>query len=168
MFGWRLALAGFVAASVAACTSTGPPVPVWGDAAGIEALEGRWEGEYSSRVTGRSGTISFELVAGEEAARGSVFMVPREERLPSVQDERHGPRSLAQSQRLSITFVRVEGGRVEGRLDPYLDPQCGCTLRTVFQGRLRGDAIEGTFVSEIADSGDRFTGRWKAVRKAGA
>jgi hypothetical protein len=38
-------------------------------------------------------------------------------------------------------------------------------LVTRFQGRFRGDVIEGTFTSTPADGGAMQTGTWKVKRK---
>ena len=51
-------------AGLTTCTPTPPPpVPLAGTARDVAALAGRWEGSYSSAVTGRSGSISFTLSA---------------------------------------------------------------------------------------------------------
>lgn len=65
---------------------------------------------------------------------------------------------------LTIEFVRVEGDRVVGRLSAYTDPQCGCTLLTTFEGRIRGDAIDGTFTSRHQD-GRVDNGQWGVRRQ---
>jgi hypothetical protein len=68
---------------------------------------------------------------------------------------------------LAMRFVFVTSDEVSDVLDPYRDPDCGCTLTTTFRGTLRGDVIEGTFHSE----GDGFhhlpaSGRWRVKRSA--
>src|SRR5256886_5468755 len=52
-------------------------VPVGGTAGDMAALAGQWEGSYSSASTGRSGSISFTLSAGNDSAFGDVIMIPR-------------------------------------------------------------------------------------------
>src|SRR2546430_3957423 len=52
-------------------------VPVGGTAGEVAALAGQWEGSYSSASTGRSGSISFTLSAGNDSAFGDVIMIPR-------------------------------------------------------------------------------------------
>src|SRR5438270_11912166 len=54
-----------------------PSVPLTGTARDMAALAGQWEGSYSSASTGRSGSISFTLSAGNDSAFGDVIMIPR-------------------------------------------------------------------------------------------
>jgi hypothetical protein len=65
---------------------------------------------------------------------------------------------------LSIAFVRISGGDVTGTLDPYTDPECQCTVQTTFTGKLRGNTIEGTFVTR-GPSAREQAGRWKVTRR---
>jgi hypothetical protein len=66
---------------------------------------------------------------------------------------------------LSITFVAIEGGLLRGTLEPYRDPQCGCVLDTAFEGALRDNAIQGTFVTRHLETGEINHGTWRAVRR---
>ena len=50
-------------------------MPVGG--ADTSALVGKWEGDYSSTETGRSGSIVIEFKSGGRVAQGDVLMVPR-------------------------------------------------------------------------------------------
>ena len=61
--------------------------------------------------------------------------------------EDHGAPSVAgaQTSLLTIRLVRVQGDTVTGRMEPYTDPDCQCTVETTFRGVLRGDTISGTF-----------------------
>lgn len=164
---WKAALAIGLAALAAACASGGgmPAVEVVGS--GARALAGAWAGEYSSGATGRSGSIQFDLSAGGDTAHGSVLMIPRGAGMPL----RRAPSEAAQAesaprtpQDLTIRFVRVAEGRVSGVLDPYTDPDCGCTLSTTFEGEVRGDRIEGTFTSRGSRMHGPVTGTWSARR----
>src|SRR5438094_722114 len=119
------------------CTPTPPPpVPLAGTARDVAALAGRWEGSYSSAVTGRSGSISFTLSATGDSAFGDVIMIPHGLGRPLQALDRQGPTGAAgtqpQSAVLTISFVRVAGGRVTGRLAPYADPETGAQLSTTF------------------------------------
>jgi hypothetical protein len=67
---------------------------------------------------------------------------------------------------LHIRFVRAEGGIVNGRLEPYRDPQCGCQLTTVFRGMLKGDTLSGSFRSWHEEMQRWTEGTWRTVRKA--
>src|SRR2546426_746643 len=53
------------------------PVPLVGAARDVAALEGQWDGSYSSAATGGSGSISFPLPAPGAPALGDVVMTPR-------------------------------------------------------------------------------------------
>jgi hypothetical protein len=146
------------------CASTPAAVPVEGAPADLSALAGDWEGEYSSQATGRLGSIVFKLVPGEGQARGDVLMIPRGSNEPyRPRSGGEGPAPAGGSQLLTIRFVRAEGGKVSGVLDPYWDPDCDCEVNTTFVGTIRGDTIEGTFTSERGPG--RVFGNWKVSRK---
>ena len=157
-----LAMAILAASWLAACSSSknpAPAVPVAGNDA--SALAGRWEGEYSSEATGRSGSIVFELRAGDRVAHGDVLMVPKGAAAPvAVADP-----LATMPQVLNINFVRASGGIVTGTMDPYRDPQCDCEVQTTFVGRVAGDTIEGTFTTTPSGSAPITTGRWKIARQ---
>ena len=68
------------------------------------------------------------------------------------------------SEVLTINFVRVEAGRVNGTLAPYADPQTGARLLTTFAGQLNGNTITGTYTTRLT-SGETQTGRWTVQRK---
>lgn len=148
------------------CATTSPPVPVEGTPARIAALAGHWEGEYESEVTGRTGSIVFDLIAGEDHAHGDVVMVPRGSStayrpVPRPSGEGAGPGAPAEL--LTIRFVRAEGETVTGTLDPYWDPDCSCEVTTTFVGAVSGDRIAGTFTS--MRTAGRVSGTWKATRR---
>ncbi|MGH7731784.1 MAG: hypothetical protein ACRENJ_11115 [Candidatus Eiseniibacteriota bacterium] len=152
---------------VGACATVPTPVPVAGDAAGLGQLTGEWGGDYQGQSNGRSGSIVFRLEAGADTAYGDVVMIPRERResrLP-VQDPSAGLPTPRMVEVLTIAFVRATGGGLSGRLTPYRDPDCDCVLDTRFQGRIRGDVIEGTYTSTPAGGGATQTGTWKVTRK---
>ena len=56
-------------------------------------------------------------------------------------------------------------GPGRGRLIPYRDPECDCLVITHFEGRLRGDTIEGTFTRRHVEGSEIQTGVWKVTRK---
>lgn len=153
---WKLGLVLALTAAITACKSSGnpaPPVPVAGTDA--SALAGRWEGEYSSEATGRSGSIVFELKSGDRVAHGDVYMKPKDFASPT-----------AIPQVLNISFVSSSGGTVTGTIAPYRDPQCDCDVQTTFVGTVSGETIEGTFTSTPSGAAPITTGRWKMARKA--
>ena len=161
---WGLLIGSALAAGCALTPKA--PVTLVGAEADRHALAGRWVGEYSSSVTGREGTIVFDLTATADTARGEVWMIARRapsnrsEYIPYVDASRPG-------EVLTIFMVRVEGGFLTGVLDPYFDPDTGAELVTIFRGRLEGDVISGEFASTNQTTGDVSTGRWKVERQLG-
>jgi hypothetical protein len=154
-----------LAAVLAGCGGSQAPVPVVGREADVSQLAGEWYGEYSSVESGRSGSIVFKLVAGADSAMGDVVMTPQWVTRQGNMPMQPGATAQPTSQPLSIRFVRVSGGQVSGALDPYTDPNCGCTLHTTFVGRLRADTLEGTYTSLHEQTRDVQKGRWRVVRK---
>ena len=151
------------------CATTSAPVPVEGTASNVAALAGHWEGEYESEATGRTGTIVFDLTAGEDHARGDVVMIPRGSTnayRPAPRPTGEGAGSAATAELLSIRFVRAEGETVTGTLEPYWDPDCNCEVTTTFVGAIYGDRIAGTFTS--MRTAGRVSGTWKASRRPSA
>lgn len=157
--------------AVSACSSSpppapdnpSPPVPVAG--ADLSVLVGKWQGEYSSPDTGRSGSIVIEFKKGGKVAQGDVLMVPKGSLSAPAPTAGADPLT-SMPQVLQISFVNVEGGAVQGNMDPYIDPQCNCEVDTTYVGRISGDTIEGTFTSTPSGAGAPTTGRWKVTRQA--
>ncbi len=142
--------------------SPAPAVPVAG--ADVSVLVGKWEGEYSSAQTGRSGSIVFEFKSGGKVARGDVLMVPKGAYAAAPAASAADPLK-AMPQVLQISFVNVVGGAVQGTMDPYTDPGCDCQVDTTFVGRITGDTIEGTFTTTPSGKGGPTAGRWKMTRQ---
>jgi hypothetical protein len=153
----------------ACATTPQAPVPVLGASEDLGALRGRWVGEYSSSVTGRSGTVVFDLEAAGDTAHGEVWMSIGERTYAGgayTPEAASGYfRANERVEVLTIRFVRVDGGTLSGVLDPYRDPLTGIELLTVFRGSLEGDVITGEFASTNAATGDVGTGRWRVERK---
>ena len=162
----RIAVAIFLASSLG-CATAGPPIPVTASRAEFESLVGEWDGTYSSRDTGRSGSIWFKLIAGEDHAHGDVLMTAKDRQMAYARnrpDARSGARPGDTRQVLGIRFVRAANGMVDGRLDPYWDPDCECEARTIFRGRVLENRLEGTFITRLA-SGLEATGVWSASKR---
>lgn len=156
-----------LAGALAGCANPRAGVPLFGDP---DALAGEWSGQYQSEESGRSGAIVFRLTAGQDTARGDVVMLvarsPQEAPgfypagLPSSLPGQMAPDARV----LTIRFVQVEDGRIRGRLDPYKDPSCGCSVETVFEGVQQGDVITGTFVARHLERAHTQRGRWHVRR----
>ena len=149
------------------CAATPEPVPLVGGREDVDRLAGEWSGSYDSWDTDRHGSIVFSLETARDTAFGDVMMVEREGAVDYVGDYESvtiRQRMPSPPRVLAVRFVVVSGDRVSGTLEPYRDPECGCQLRTVFEGTLDGDTIEGTFVSEHLESGRLDRGRWTMRR----
>jgi len=152
-----------------ACASKPTPVTITGDVADRASLAGRWSGEYNSPVTGRSGSIVFNLSPSGDAANGDVVMIPRGYGKALVRYDRGTMtpmQEVGNSQVLTIRLVRVAGDAVSGVLDAYRDPQCDCPVETTFTGRLNGDTIDGTFSTRGPQSTAPQTGTWRVKRSS--
>jgi len=159
------ALAALVA--LAGCSSMPAPVPLVGNSSDVAQLEGEWAGEYFSTETLRSGSISFTLAAGADTAFGDVLMLPRQlheaHTTDAVQTHEHVRPTV-----LPIRVIMTSGDRLNGVLDPYDDPECRCTLMTVFEGRIQAGTIEGSYVSTNTMTGEVTRGEWKVTRRRAA
>jgi hypothetical protein len=150
--------------AAAACAPVIQKAPVSGRPSDVAQLVGEWYGDYESIDSGRRGWIAFRLRAGADTAEGDVIMEPRNMVDPSEAVVPHDPFSSGR-QTLSIRFVLVDDTQVAGVLNPYKDPDCGCTLTTTFEGTLRGTVIAGTFHSEGSNLGHiPQNGRWRVTR----
>lgn len=162
----RIPLALMALLGGAACAGPSMPVPVSGD---IARLTGQWTGEYESRASGRVGSIVFTLEAGKDTARGDVIMIPATLGQPVEIMEAMPPGvpggETLRSRLLTIAFVQATATRVQGRLDPYRDPECGCELVTTFTGSLSGDVLEGTYQSFHKETGKVVSGTWRVTRQ---
>ena len=156
-----------LAGALLACASKPTPVTVRGEAGDRASLAGRWTGDYNSAVTGRSGSIVFNLSPSGEAANGDVVMIPSGY---GKALRRYDPSNTTamqntdNSQVLTIRLVRVAGDTVSGVLDAYRDPQCDCPVITTFTGLLSGNTIEGTFITRGSTSVAPQTGTWRVKR----
>jgi hypothetical protein len=153
-----LAVAG-LAASGTACASHPPETEVSASDFDLNPLVGEWRGDYTNPEAGRTGTIAFTLRAGESSASGKVVMIP------GKADSLASAAAMARSV-INISFMRKEGRKVSGTLDPYRDPTCDCIVNTNFEGTFTdGRTIEGTFTTVPSQSGRNVTGgKWKVTR----
>jgi hypothetical protein len=149
-----------VLASAAGCSRRPPEIELTSSDFDLNPLVGVWRGDYTNTVAGRSGTIAFTLRAGEAAASGSVVMLPA-----SAHDSLSSPAAVERSV-LKISFIRKEGSKVAGSLDPFRDPDCACRVVSTFEGTFTDSrTIEGTFTTVPVVAGPKVTGgRWKVTR----
>ena len=164
----RAAAATSAVALAAACAPISDPVPVSAAPGALEFLVGAWTGEYEGLDSGRSGTLTFALEAGADTAHGHVLMLPADDARPYARQPADDGAVRAHGrapQPVGIRFVRLSNDAIEGVLEPYEDPACGCTLRTTFLGRIEGNVIRGTFETVRERSGDTERGTWRARRE---
>ena len=162
---YRAALLGTVL-SLAGCRYTPTPVVLLASPGDVISLAGSWEGTYLGRESGRTGSITFTIEAGKDTAYGDVLMEapPQYQFIAAdVASGEHGFHSRA-PEVLRITWVGLHRGYVEGALEPYIAPDCQCTVKTVFNGSANedGDVIKGEYVTTGTTL--RQTGTW-IVRK---
>jgi hypothetical protein len=149
-----------------ACAQNPPPVPLQGSPAGLESLAGHWSGGYSGGTADRSGSIEFTLAVGDDHAHGAVLMVPGRSRRAYHSWREIGPAQGSDpAQELTIRFVAVDNGELAGELDPYLDPACDCRALTRFRGRVKGNVVGGTFVTQRAEHAVPSHGTWEVRRR---
>lgn len=152
-----------VAVVLFSCSVTPPPeIPLNASESAMEALAGRWSGNYWGGPDGRSGSITFELTEGEGHAHGEVVMIPGDLRqfLPAYEP----PQLLPSPQPLRVEFIRAADGQMTGTLEPYRDPGCECVLSTSFMGSIHEEVIEGSFVTVGGAGHLKEIGRWKVER----
>jgi hypothetical protein len=158
-----------VALSSTACGWRRTPVPVISDTGSAALLVGTWEGGYNSTETGRSGSISFELASEKDTAWCDVTMIPAVQNLRiSTEPGAQLPagRQAPLPEPLKVRFIRLGGGLITGTLEPYVDPDCSCTVSTTFEARFSGgNKIEGTYTTTGRDSRSSTNGKWKVTRK---
>jgi hypothetical protein len=150
---------------VAGCRYQPSPVTLRGSPPEIATLAGEWNGEYGGAQSGRSGSVSLRITAGGDTAYGDVVMVTNTGQRPVAV---HGPAEhmahARSSEVLRISFVRVAEGRVTGVLEPYVAPDCQCSVTTSFSGSVQGDVIEGTFTTR-GSAGLEQSGWWRVSRR---
>ena len=160
----RVTIVAALAVVAMGCRTRLDPVPVAGVHTEVEQLIGDWDGTYSSSESRRTGSIFFQITAHGDSAFGDVLMPVTPGTVgPRPVDMLTGHEQHVRStELLSIRFVRVAGGAVQGELEPYIAPDCDCVARTTFYGKVEGNEISGSYIT----TSDRGTqrGEWR-VRK---
>jgi hypothetical protein len=153
--------------ALGACQSERAAIPIVSEPEHLASLVGDWHGEYASPATGRSGSIVFYLGRGDDHAHGDVLMIPRSLSAADRALDRSAAAGVRSGpQILTIRFVQEKDGHVSGALDRYRDPDCGCEVQTTFTGKIRGNRMDGTFVSLSGRPGvGRSTGWWSVIRR---
>jgi hypothetical protein len=157
-----------VVLATAACETERAAIPLAVDPAERSVLVGEWRGEYGNSSTKQAGSIAFFLLEGEDHAHGDVVMIPAGSSEPYRPSAGSAERAALRrgAELLSIQFLRAEGGRVTGALEPYWDPVCECEVQTSFVGEMQGDRIVGIFTALSGRPGiGRSTGWWEVHRK---
>ena len=157
-----------VATLLMACHYHPQVVFLAGEPAELRQLAGHWNGTYSGTESGRTGSITFEINARGDSAFGDVLLTVPGSLGPVVPID---PRDVhlahaTAAQVLNVLFIRVAGGAVRGPIEPYRAPDCGCVVHTVFTGTVRGDRINGRFVT-LLDDGREQHGTWRVFRTKG-
>jgi hypothetical protein len=166
----RVLPGGLIALILLSCAQPPPPGPrpLSGPPADLTLLQGEWIGTYHSYVShGRSGAVLFRLdeLDGDEVTGCILLRVAGRETAEALPWEGDLWGHVPPERLNSITFTRGADGMVVGTMANYRDPLCGCEMRTVFTGRMRGNILEGTYVSEHANGAERHTGRWRVTRR---
>jgi hypothetical protein len=139
----------FIAVSVlGACGSSMSSVPVQGEDKELAALAGEWKGEFEGDTRERRGTIAFDLELGRHTANAKVIMNS----------------TAGAPVDLKVEYLKVVNGQLRGKIEPYMDPGCNCTVNTEFEGSLTSGFIVGTYVAAMDADGKKLTGQWSAER----
>lgn len=149
-------------------TTPQPPVPLRGDPASLARLAGAWSGQYWGGAGGRGGSLSFSLRSGSDSLYGDVSMIdPRGQVIQAADAAGVHAMHAGSPQQLRIDFVAIQSDSVRGILEPYVAPDCQCTVNTTFVGQVRGNEIKGTFQTR---NGGRVQaeGSWEMKRTGGA
>jgi len=160
----RVTIPAALAVLAMGCSTRLDPVPVAGVHTEVEQLIGDWDGTYSSSESRRTGSIFFQITAHGDSAFGDVLMPVAAGTVgPRPVDMLTGHEQHVRStELLSIRFVRVAGGAVQGELEPYIAPDCDCVARTTFYGKVEGNEISGSYITTSDRGAQR--GEWR-VRK---
>lgn len=132
------------------CASTDQKtVVVKGEDPDLMDIAGNWYGVYEAEGAGRKGTLNFTLYRGTRIAEGQVIM--------SAGDP-------DQATPLAIKFISAGSNKIRGEIGPYKAPD-GQEILSVFHGTVKGDRVEGRFVTKTVEGVEVQQGKWRAVRK---
>ena len=165
----RTVFVGCAVAIVVACQSAPQlPVQLQGDPTSLARLAGSWSGSYWGGAEGRGGSLSFTLRSGSDSLYGDVTMVdPRGHTIRAADRSDVHAMHVGSAQQLRIDFAAIRADSVRGVLEPYVAPDCECTVITTFLGQVRGDGIKGTFQTRNAGR-VQAEGSWEMKRTGDA
>lgn len=169
----RILLGALIATVALSCARTHEPQarPLSGPPADLRLLQGEWVGTYHSyQEHGRSGALLFRIDAGddEEVSGCALMRMAGRETAEALPMDGDLWGHIPPERLISVTFVHAADGTVRGTLGTHWDPVCGCELRTVFIGRIRGNTLEGTYTSEHLNGAEPHNGRWRVTRRVTA
>jgi len=143
----RLLIGALAVALITGCGSASQmPVRLQGDPASMARLAGTWTGQYWGGGGGRGGSLSFTLRSGTDSLYGDVTMIDsRGQQIRAADPTGEHAMHVRSPQQLRIDFVAIRADSVRGILEPYVAPDCNCTVSTTFVGQVRGNEIKGTF-----------------------
>ena len=161
----RTLIGALAVAFLAGCQSTPQrPVHLEGDPTSLARLAGSWTGQYWGGSGGRGGSLSFTLRSGSDSLYGDVSMVdPRGQTIRAADPASVHAQHVASPQQLRIDFVTIRADSVRGVLEPYVAPDCECTVNTTFVGQVRGNEMKGTFQTRNAGR-VQAEGSWEMKR----
>ena len=161
-----VALAG-ASLALSACRYTPTPVVLQASPGDVVSLAGTWEGTYQGRESERTGTITLTIEPGKDTAYGDVLMEAPARHQFIAADVASGEhqRHARAHEVLRITWVGIHRGFVEGALEPYIAPDCQCSVKTTFNGYAddEGNLIKGEFIT--VGPSLRQTGTWTVRKK---
>jgi len=146
------------------------PVPsfylVVDDDVELANLTGMWEGEFTTSIPDRYGSLYITVTATHDTAYGEVVLSWQTSFLPPIM--REDPNALDSyrktTQVIKIKEIFLNNGNIGGIIEPYAEPKAGYLVTTKFQGRLSKDVMEGTFQSNVKETRESYKGRWKVTR----
>jgi len=161
----RLLTGALAVALITGCSSTSQtPVRLQGDPASMARLAGAWTGQYWGASGGRGGSLAFSLRSGTDSLYGDVTMIDsRGQHIRAADPTGEHAMHVRSPQQLRIDFVAIRADSVRGVLEPYVAPDCECTVSTTFLGHVRGNEIKGTFQTRNAGR-VQAEGAWEMKR----
>ncbi len=146
------------------------PVPsfylVVDDDVELANLTGMWEGEFTTSIPDRYGSLYITMTATHDTAYGEVVLSWQTSFLSNI--VREDPNAL-DSYRNTTQVLRIKemiftNGNIGGIIEPYPEPKAGYLVTTKFQGRLSKNVMEETFQSNVKETRESYKGKWKVTR----